>query len=95
MKTALEMEVEELGKGEEGNKGTQRALGALELLTQEAEPSGTTLVRARNGFNELSLLAMLWTVLHLWPEGVRYTFNCYRHGAKILLRQTGSHQLQS
>ena len=93
------MEVEEEGKvegeGDEGGEGTQRALGALELLTQEAEPSGTTLVHARNGFNELSLLAMLWTVLHLWPEGVRYTFNCYRHGAKILLRQTGSHQLQS
>ena len=41
-------------KGEEGGGGTQRALEALEFLTQDAEPSGTTLVDARNGFNELA-----------------------------------------
>ena len=54
---ALGMEVEEERgiKGEEGGGGTQRALEALEFLTQEAEPSGTTLVDACNGFNELSL----------------------------------------
>ena len=38
------------------------ALGALEFLTQEAESSGTTLVDARNGFNELIRLEMLWIV---------------------------------
>ena len=58
------MEVEEDrgtdGKDEGG--GTQRALGALEFLTQDAEPSGTTLVDALNGFNKLSRLEMLWTV---------------------------------
>ena len=56
LKAALEMEVEE-DKGSEGEDeggGTQRALGTLEFLTQEAEPSGTTLVDARNGFNELN-----------------------------------------
>ena len=46
---------------EEGG-GTQRALGALEFLTQEDEPIIITLVDAHNGFNELSRLAMLWTV---------------------------------
>ena len=30
---------------------TQRALGALEFLTQDAEPSGTTLFDDRQGFN--------------------------------------------
>ena len=40
------MQVEE----EEGG-GTQRALEALEFLIQDAEPSGTTLIDARNGFN--------------------------------------------
>ena len=66
-----EMEIEGDGrsKGEEGGGGTQRALEALEFLTQNAEPSGTTLVDARNGFNELSRLAMLWTVRHRWPAG--------------------------
>ena len=64
MEDALEMEVEETGEGEKGGDGTQRALGSLEFLTQDAEPSGTTLVDAHNGFNELSRLAMLLTVRH-------------------------------
>ena len=61
---ALEMEVEEVGasEGKKEGGGTQRSLGALEFLSQEADPSGTTLVDARNGFNEMSRLAMLWTV---------------------------------
>eukprot|EP00957_Ditylum_brightwellii_P017652 1329895-Ditylum_brightwellii.AAC.1 len=44
-------------------------------------PGGTTLVDARNGFNELSRMAMLWTVRHRWPSGARFMFNCYRHWA--------------
>ena len=45
---ALEMKVEEDrgSEGEEGGGGTQWALEDLEFLTQEAEPSGTTLVDA-------------------------------------------------
>ena len=64
----MEVEKDEGSKGEEGGGGTQRALEALEFLTQEAELSGTTLVDARNGFKELSCLAMLWTVRHRWPD---------------------------
>ena len=60
----MEVEVDRESEGEEGGGGTQRALEALEFLTQEAEPIGTTLVDACNGFNELSRLAMLWTVRH-------------------------------
>ena len=88
---ALEMEVEEDrdSEGEEGGDGTQRALGAPEFLTQDVEPSGTTLADARNGFNELSRLVMLWTVRHRWPAGARFAFNCYRHWAQLLLRQPG------
>ena len=56
------MEEEGASKVEEEGGGTQRALEALEFLTQESEPSGTTLVDARNWFNNLSRLAMLWTV---------------------------------
>ena len=64
---ALRMEVvkDERSAGNEEGGGTLRALEALEFLTQESEPSGTTLVGARNGFNELSRLAMLWTVWQL------------------------------
>ena len=73
----MEMEVVggNLVKGKEGGDGNQRALGALEFLTYNAEPIRTTLVDARNGFNKLSRLAMLWTVQHRWPVGARFAFN--------------------
>ena len=74
----IEFEEDEGSKGKERGGGTQRALGALEFFTQEAEPSGTTLVDARNGFNELSRLAMLWTVRHRWPAESRFAFNYYK-----------------
>ena len=85
----MEVKGDRGGKGEEEGGGTQRALVALEFLTQEAEPSGTTLVDDRNGFNNLSRLAMLWTVRHCWPAGSRFAFNFYRHWAQLLLRQIG------
>ena len=72
---ALEMEVEEEGEGEEGGDGNIRALGAIEFLTQEEDPSGITLVDDPNGFNELSRLVIMWTVRHLWPAGARFAFN--------------------
>ena len=53
--------MEKTGEGEEGENGTQMALGDQEFLTQDAEPSGTTLLDECNGFNKLSRLAMLWT----------------------------------
>ena len=59
-----EVEEEEGSKGEEVGGGNLRALEALEFLTQDTKPSGTTLVDARSGFNELSRLAMLWTLRH-------------------------------
>ena len=86
----MDMEVEERGReGYEGGGGNQRALEALEFLTQESEPIGTTLVDACNGFNELSRLAMLWTVQHRWRDGAIFSFNCYKHWAQLLLRQPG------
>ena len=85
------MEVEDNRGREEGCEGgeNQRALGALEFLTQEAGTSRATLVEACNGFNELIRLAMLWTLRHCWPAGARFAFNCYRHWAQLLLRQSG------
>ena len=76
-------------EGKEGGGGTQQSLEALELINQESGPSGTTLVDARNGFNELSCLVMLWTVQHRWPGGARIAFNCYKHWTQLLLRQPG------
>ena len=83
------MEVKEEGEGEEGGYGTIRALVAIELLTHEAYPSGKTIIDARNGFNKISRLAILWTVKHLWPAGARFEFNCFRHWAQLIFRQPG------
>ena len=76
-------------EGEKGGDETKRALGSLELLTQDAEPSGTILVDSCNGFKELRSLAMLWNVPHRWPAGVRFAFNYYRHWEQLFLRQPG------
>ena len=79
----------DLIEGDEESDGTRRALESLEFFNQDAELSGTTLVDSRNGFNELSHLAMLWTVRHRWPAGERFAFNCYRHWAQLLLLYPG------
>ena len=79
IEAALGVEVEETGEGKEGGKGASKELGELEFLTEDTEPSGTTLVDARNGSNELSRLVMMCTVRHHWPAGARFAFNCYRH----------------
>ena len=47
------------------------------------------LVDARNGFNKLSRLAMMWTMRHRWPAGARFAFNYYRHSKQLLLHQPG------
>ena len=92
---ALRMEVEGyeedegMGEGKEDDAGALRALGYLKFLTQDADPSGTTLVDAQNGFNELSRLAMLWTVCHRCPEGARFVFNFSRHWAQLILHHPG------
>ena len=63
------------------------ALEATGILTQDADPGDTTLVDARNGFNDLIRLTMSCMVRHLWTEGSRFVFNnCYRHWVQLLLR---------
>ena len=83
----MEVEDDRGSEREEGGVGNLRALGALEFLTHDTDPSGKTLVDAYNGFNRLSRLAMLWTVRHHWLEGARFLSNCYRHWEQLLLRQ--------
>ena len=47
----MEVEDDNACEGEEGGYGNTRELGSLEFLTQDADPSGTTIVDACNGFN--------------------------------------------
>ena len=89
LEAVLEMEVEETGEDKEEDNGTQRALGAIDFLTQDTEPIGTTLVDACNGFNKLIRFAMMWTMRHQWLEGARFSFNCDRNWAQLLIRQPG------
>jgi hypothetical protein len=53
------------------------------------DPTCALLMDARNGFNELGRKAMLWSVRHLWANGSRFAFNCYRHSAQLILRRKG------
>ena len=62
-----------------GTRGEAVALEATGFLTQNVDPGVTTLVDARNGFNKLSRLAMLWTVCHPRPAEARFLFNFYRN----------------
>ncbi len=55
----------------------------------EDGPERLTLVDARNGFNKLSRYAMLWTARHRWPKGARFSFNCYKHYVRCLVRNPG------
>ena len=64
LETEVEEEREDLVDGKEEGVETQRALGALKFLTQDADPIRKTLIDSRNGFNELSRLAMMWNVWH-------------------------------
>ena len=32
---------------------------------------------------------MLWTVRNRWPDGARFSFNCYRHSSQLILRRNG------
>ena len=47
------------------------------------------LIDARNALNEENRTAMLWAVQHEWPSGGQFTFNCYRHWATLVVRDTG------
>ena len=62
LEVALEMNVKEargnVFEGKDGGDMTQGVLRAQGVFTQDSEPSGTTLVDARNGFNELIRLAL-------------------------------------
>ena len=53
---------------------------------KEKEEMGFLLIDAKNVFNDGNRTYILWTVRHLWPTGVRFTFNCYRHHSMLYLK---------
>ena len=65
-------------------------LEATWYLIQEADPNGTVLVDALNGFNKLNFLAILLTLQHRWPAGARFVINSCKLLVQILLCHLGS-----
>jgi hypothetical protein len=45
------------------------------------------LIDARNAFNELDRMMMLWNVQHGWPSGDHFMFNSYKHWASLVIRK--------
>ena len=43
------------------------------------------LADAKNVFNEINWVRMLWKVRHFWPSGDFFVFNCYRHWSSLVL----------
>jgi hypothetical protein len=66
-------------------------LAHAEVLMVDADGADVDdpfVVDTKNGFNELSCKAApLWTVMHLWPAGAQFVFNCYKHSSALVLRQ--------
>jgi hypothetical protein len=74
-----------------GDMTMEEALASIaeDVGLTPAEAHAVLLVDATNGFNELGRKAMLWTVRHRWASGARFSFNCYRHSAQLILRRRG------
>ena len=87
LEMVMGMEVE--GEYQLEGDSTLMALVATGFLIKETEPIGKILVNDRNGFNKLSRLAMMCTVQHLWPSGLRSALNCFKHWAQLLLHHPG------
>ena len=79
------MEVEGTSDKGEGLEGGLLALGATGCLTKEADPGGTMIIDPCNGFNNMSRLVILWTLLHRWLVGASLAFNCVKHCSQLLL----------
>ena len=69
----MEQEQEHDGDG----VGVDVGVDDLKRTVDDANPYRVTCVDARNGFNELSRKAMLWTVRHHWSKGSCFAFICY------------------
>ena len=46
---------------------------------------GFLLVDAKNAFNKINRIVILWTVRHLCPSGYYLVFNCYPHCPSLIM----------
>ena len=69
--------------------GIDGAIHRVQSLWDEnlsTEEWGFSLVDAKNTFNEINRIGMLWSVRYLWPSGAQFFFSCYRHWSSLVLR---------
>lgn len=69
-----------------GIEGGIAAAKELWRSQSDDEDWGYLTIDAKNAFNELSRVQMLWSVRHLWPSASRYIYNCYKGWAQLVLR---------
>ena len=69
-----------------GIDGTVHGVQSLRDKNLSTEEWFLKLVDAKNAFNKINRVRMLWTVRHLWPSGAHFVFNRYRHWSSIVLR---------
>ena len=81
---------EQLAGGvEEGIEGSIHSMRVLWEEQSREEEWMFLLIDARNAFNEEKQTSLLWDSWHEWPSGTQFTFNCYRHWATLVVRDTG------
>ena len=68
-----------------GIDGTVHGVQAIWDTKLTAEDWRFLLVDAKNAFNNINQIGMLWTVHHLWSSGDRIVFNCYCHWSSLIL----------
>ena len=73
---------------EAGIEGAIHAARLQWAQHSQEEDWGFLLIDARNAFIEENRTAMLWSVWHEWPSGAQFTFNCCRHWATLVVRNT-------
>ena len=54
----------------------------------QEEEWGFLFVDAWKYLNEENWIAIFWAVWHEWSNGAHFTFNFYRHGATLVVRDT-------
>lgn len=59
---------------------------ANELFEVSDDSHGMLLIDAKNAFNSINRLSLLWNVRVLWPRASRFIFNTYRGWAPLVIK---------
>ena len=59
---------------------------ASDLFESSDESHGMLVMDAKNAFNSINRLSLLWNVRVLWPRASRFIFNTYRGWASLIIK---------